>query len=248
MVGGRRLEDMMQGIARFQTGMAAAAMLTAALLAHTLAPHELLARTSAPGDLEDAIPRRFGDWSLVPDVGLVTPNVAEADGNDGAPHPKIFGIYSQLVERGYRNSHGDLVMLMVAYGPAQDFQSKAHRPEFCYVASGFRILDKSAAEIAYRVGAPPLKVMHLTAVRGSRMEPVSYWMRVGDKISIGAIDRQLIRLAYGLRGIVPDGALIRVSTLGLNPRESFEVQNGFVRDLFASLRPTDLKFFTGTTT
>jgi EpsI family protein len=238
----------MKGIARFQTGMAAATILTAALLAQALAPHELLARTSAPGKLEDVIPRRFGDWSLVPDVGLVTPDVAEDDGTDAPAHPKIFGIYSQLVERGYRNSHGDLVMLMVAYGPVQDFQSKAHRPEFCYVASGFRVFDKSAAEIAYHTGAPPLKVMHLTAVRGSRMEPVSYWMRVGDKISIGPFDRQLTRLAYGLRGIIPDGALIRVSTLGLNPRESFELQNAFVRDLFAALRPTDLGFFTGKTT
>jgi len=240
---------MMKGsVARFHTGIAAATMLTAALLAQTLAPHELLARTSAPGKLEDAIPRRFGDWSLVPDVGLVTPDVAEPEGSDGSAHPRLFGLYSQVIARGYRNSHGDLVMLMVAYGPAQDSQLKAHRPEFCYVANGFRVLDKSAAEIDYRLGAPPLKVMHLIAVRGARMEPVSYWMRVGDKVSTGAIDRQLIRLAYGMRGIIPDGALIRVSTLGLNPRESFEVQNGFVRDLFAALRPSDLSFFTGKAT
>jgi hypothetical protein len=71
-------------------------------------------------------------------------------------------------------------------------------------------------------------------------------MRVGDDIATGVVDRQIIRLKYGLRGIIPDGALIRVSTVGLAPETSYKLQDQFIRDLLAAIPLQDLKFFTGT--
>ena len=62
----------------------------------------------------------------------------------------------------------------------------------------------------------------------------------------GVIDRQLIRLKYGLRGIIPDGALMRVSTVGMLEQPSYALQNQFIRDLLAAIAPQDRKFFTGT--
>jgi hypothetical protein len=59
-------------------------------------------------------------------------------------------------------------------------------------------------------------------------------------------DRQIIRLKYGLRGIIPDGALIRISTVGLSEEMSFKVQDQFIRDFIAAIAPQDRKFFTGT--
>jgi len=52
-------------------------------------------------------------------------------------------------------------------------------------------------------------------------------------------------LKYGLRGIIPDGALIRVSTIGLPKDVSFKLQDQFIRDLLAAIPPQELKFFTG---
>jgi EpsI family protein len=231
---------------RAQLALASIAMLAAGYLAHLLEPRELMARSFAGRDLSAAIPRQFGNWTFVPSIGLVTPAVADepADTDPASVPPAI---YDQVVARGYQDGSGHIVMLLVAYGTIQDARLKAHRPELCYVAAGFRITDKTEAAVPYRDGYPPIMLTRLIAQRESRLEPVSYWMRVGDEISHGVVDRQLIRLRYGLRGIIPDGALIRVSTIGMAPAASFELQNQFIRDLLAALNPKDVPFFTGKT-
>jgi EpsI family protein len=135
---------------------------------------------------------------------------------------------------------------MVAYGPVQNYRLKAHRPEMCYTAAGFRISQKHGEELTYTEGQQPLKLTRLVAERESRFEPISYWMRVGNDIATGVVDRQIIRLKYGLRGIIPDGALIRISTVGLSQEMSFKVQDQFIHDFLEAIAPQDRKFFTGT--
>jgi EpsI family protein len=115
----------------------------------------------------------------------------------------------------------------------------------CYTAAGFRVSNKVGATVAYRDGAEPIKLTRLIAERESRFEPISYWMRVGNDITTGIVDRQLARLKYGLRGLIPDGALIRISTVGLPQEASYRLQDKFIRDLLAAVPPQDLKFFTG---
>jgi EpsI family protein len=227
---------------RIHIVVASIAILGSAVLAEVLAPRELMARSSASLDLEKVIPKQFGIWRLAPNITPVTP--AEPEGYVQAdPYSRI---YSQEVGRSYTDGHGNIVMLMVAYGPVQNFRLKAHRPEMCYTAAGFRVSSKSAAEVSYRDGASPLKMARLIAERESRFEPISYWMRVGNDITTGVVDRQIIRLKYGLRGIIPDGALVRVSTIGLPQEASYKLQDQFIRDLLAAVAPQDLKFFTGT--
>ena len=85
----------------------------------------------------------------------------------------------------------------------------------------------------------------MTAERESRLEPVTYWMRVGNDIATGPVESQIIQLKYGLHGIIPDGAVIRVSTIGLAPEASFKLQDQFIRDLLAAIPPQEVKFFTG---
>jgi EpsI family protein len=227
---------------RFQVVLASIAILGAAVLAQVLQPRELMARTSASPSLDQVIPKKFGQWTLVPEISPVAP--AEPEGYV-QPDPKSERIYSQEVGRGYKDAHGNIVMLMVAYGPVQNYRLKAHRPEMCYTAAGFRISDKTGAELGYHEGTAPLKMTRLIAERESRFEPVTYWMRVGNDVTNGIVDRQLIRLKYGLSGIIPDGALIRISTVGLPQEASFKLQDQFIRDLLAAIPPQELKFFVG---
>ena len=222
--------------------LASIAMLGSAVLAEVLAPRELMANSSPSPSLENDIPKQFGTWTLVPSISPVMP--AEPEGVE--INESTAKLYTQEVSRGYTDGHGHIVMLMVAYGPVQNFRLKAHRPELCYTAAGFRISDKFAAQVSYRTGAQPIKMTRLITQRESRFEPVSYWMRVGNDIATGVVDRQLIRLKYGLRGIIPDGALIRVSTIGLSQDASYQLQDQFIRDLLAAVPPQDVKFFTGT--
>jgi EpsI family protein len=228
---------------RLQIALVAVALVTSAVLAEVLAPRELMARTASL-DLEKSVPRQFGAWTLVPNVQPISPADPEGvidpngDGKNGQ-------IYSQEVGRGYVDRSGNVVMLLVAYGPVQNYRLKAHRPEMCYTAAGFRISGKHGEELAYGKGQQPLKITRLIAEREARFEPISYWMRVGNDIATGVVDRQLIRLKYGLRGLIPDGALIRISTVGLSEEMSFKVQDQFIRDFLGAVAPQDRKFFTG---
>jgi EpsI family protein len=228
---------------RLQVILASIAILVTAVLAAVLVPRELMARTSAAPSLESVIPRQFGTWTLVPEISPVKPTDLDAYVQPDAASTKV---YSQEVGRGYTDGRGNIVMLLVAYGPVQNYRLKSHRPEICYIANGFRISDKTEAALSYRSDAPPIKTMRLIAQRETRLEPITYWMRIGNDISNGVVDNQLSRLKYGLRGMIPDGALMRVSTIGLPTEASFKLQDQFIHDLLAAIPAQELKFFTGT--
>jgi EpsI family protein len=227
---------------RIQVTLASIAILGSAVLGEVLIPRQLMARESAAPSLESVIPRQFGTWTLVPEMSVVKPTDPE---EYVRPDPLSAKIYSQEVGRSYSDGHGNIVMLLVAYGPVQNYRLKSHRPEICYTANGFAISDKTDSVINYREGVPPIKSVRLIAQRESRLEPLTYWMRVGNDIANNVIDHQLSRLKYGLRGIVPDGALIRISTIGLPREASFKLQDQFIHDLLAAIPPQELKFFTG---
>src|SRR5262245_48219136 len=216
---------------------AAALILAAAGLAQAMVPRELMARASDGFDLQAIIPRQFGEWRQVPGFDLVRP--AEPDALENQ-------LYSQEFGRGYRDREGHLIMLMVAYGPSQSDRLQLHRPEVCYTASGYRVSNALETKISYAAGATPLKLKRLSAQRAQRFEPISYWMRVGDEVATGVLDRQFIKLKYGLRGIIPDGMLVRVSSLGQTEEAAYAVQDRFIRDLLAAVAPENVKYLIGT--
>ncbi len=229
---------------RIQIVVASIAVLGSAVLAKVLAPSELMARSFTAPALETVIPKKFGTWTLVPEISPVKPTDPEGYYQPDALSAKV---YTQEVGRGYTDGHGNIVMLLVAYGPVQNYRLKSHRPEICYTANGFRISDKTQATLNYRNDSKSIKMTRLIAQRETRLEPLSYWIRVGNDIANGVVDHQLSRLKYGVQGLIPDGALIRVSTINLPPEASYKLQDQFIRDLLAAIPPGELKFFTGMT-
>jgi EpsI family protein len=224
-----------------QAALAAIVILTSAAMAEVLRPRELMASSSTVPDLESVIPRKFGEWTFVPNVGLVTPT-----GPAGFVRQDLSAkIYSQEVGRGYVDRAGNIVMLLVAYGPIQDYRLKSHLPEVCYGAAGFRVSPKSVSEVSYSGGTSPLTLSRVTAVKEGRFEPISYWMRIGNDIATGVFDRQMARMKYGLQGLIPDGALFRVSTVGISQEVSYKLQDQFIHDLLEAISPENRKFFTG---
>ena len=104
---------------------ASVVILTSAGLAEVLRPHELMAKSSLAPDLEQAIPRQFGQWRYVPNTGLVTPAATA-----GYVRQELEAkIYSQEVGRSYTDGAGHVVMFLVAYGPVQNYRLKSHLPE-----------------------------------------------------------------------------------------------------------------------
>lgn len=223
-------------IQRFQIILACLAVLSSAVAAEAMIPRTLMVRTADSLDLEKIIPRRFAEWTLVPDIRLVEP-----------PEQAAFShwLYNQQIARGYADSDGHVVMLLIAYGSRQNDRLELHRPEVCYAAQGFRVSRPTAASLAYSEQAPPISLKRLVAQREARFEPVTYWMRIGNDVATGVVEQQLLKVNYGLRGLVPDGALIRISTTGLPERAAFEIESKFIQDLLQSVDPATRKFLVG---
>jgi EpsI family protein len=223
---------------------ATVAILTTAACADILIPRKLMASANPSLNLETMIPQKFGKWKYRPLVGLVTPTVPDyVETNE--QKALATRIYSQEIGRTYVDNEGHTVMLLIAYGPEQNYRLKAHRPEVCYTAQGFRVWDKTEHRLAINKNSSTLTVSRLLTQRETRYEPVSYWMRVGNDVSTGIFDNQILRLKYGLKGLIPDGALVRVSTVGLPAAQSFELQDEFIKDLLGSITPAAQRFLIG---
>jgi EpsI family protein len=223
---------------------AAVAVLATALCADIFVPNKLMASANRSLNLETMIPKEFGKWKYRPALGIVTPTeqgyVETKEQKDLAAR-----IYSQEIGRTYEDKEGHSVMLLVAYGPEQNYRLKSHRPEVCYTAQGFRVGNKTEHQLIFKDDSLPLRISRLITQRETRYEPVSYWMRVGNDISTGIFDNQLLRLKYGLKGLIADGALIRVSTVGIPASQSFALQDEFIKDLLTSIPPDAQRFLIG---
>lgn len=190
-------------------------------------PTELLSKQLPALDLEAAIPAVIGDWKI--DASMVpilpSPDVQATLGK----------IYDQTVNRTYVNSAGKRVMLSIAYGGAQTRQLRAHRQEVCYSAQGFQVsrLRRERIELA---GAS-LPVAKMVAKQGSRVEPVLYWFTMGDYAVMSLWDRQKVQFLYSLKNHIPDGFLVRFSSISENEAESFQLQTNFAEAMFAALEP-----------
>ncbi len=203
-----------------------AAMLLAAGLAIAIKPTHKISDAGPRVELETMIPSQFGDWRIDPTVVPITvsPQV----------QARLDKIYDQTLSRSYINAAGQRIMLSIAYGGDQGGEStQVHRPEFCYSSQGFRVLRSAVSEMVTRFGA--LRVRRLVAVQGQRNEPITYWITVGDRATLPGIGRKLSQLAYGLTGRVPDGMLVRVSSIEADAAAAYAVQDDFVRDLLASV-------------
>jgi EpsI family protein len=223
-------------ISRLHAIAAAIVIVSSAALAHVAVPRESMAVSAEAFDLQQVVPRQFGEWKLDQRIRLVFPPDAEGFARQ---------LYSQEVGRGYTDREGNLVMLLVAYGPNQTSRLQLHRPELCYTADGFRVSKSVPANVSYRAGAQPLNLLRLTARRESRVEPISYWVRVGDDITNSVWGRQISRLKLTLQNKIADGALMRVSTIGVAEDKSYEVQERFIRDFYEGLAPQHRAFFFG---
>lgn len=204
------------------------AMLAGIAMAATAAASPVLKPVADAGpaiDLEAAVPAQFGGWRVDPEVIPVAP----------APdvQSKLERIYDQIVSRTYVNSDGERMMLTVAHGGDQSDALKAHRQEVCYSAQGFEIRGLEHGRMAAAGRAIP--VTRMLAVRGERSEPVTYWFTMGDRVVLGRLERLGVQVERGFAGRVPDGMLVRVSSLSSDPAAAFAAQQSFIASLLAAV-------------
>ncbi|HOY86667.1 MAG TPA: EpsI family protein [Methylotenera sp.] len=202
-----------------------ALMVVASVLAIALKPTIRMADSGPKINLESLIPKQFGQWKIDETIsnGIVNPEVAN----------QLDIIYNQTLSRTYRNENGQLVMLSIAYGGNQSRDFQVHRPETCYAAQGFKIESKVKGLLSTPAGDIP--VMRIVANQGQRVEPITYWIRIGEKPLRGNLEQGFARLFYGLQGKVADGLLFRVSSLSSSSAEAYNIQSKFVGELLSAV-------------
>lgn len=198
------------------------AMLAAASLALALTPRKVVEQ-GLEINLEAMIPKQFGEWIQAEAIVSFNPII----------QAKLDRTYNQVLMRNYVNRKGETIMLSIAYGGDQSYSSQVHRPEMCYPAQGFQIKNISKASIDF--SGAKLPVMKLVATQGQRIEPITYWVMMGDSAVRGNIEQHLVRVKYGLTGKIPYGMVIRVSTISADESQSYLTQDQFVRDMLGAV-------------
>ena len=200
-------------------------MVSSGALTKALTPTIKIADQQERINLESMIPSTFGNWRI--DQSIIPLQV------DAETQAMLDKIYNQTLARTYINSLGERVMLSVAYGGDQSDNLAIHKPEVCYYAQGFEIMKNFADELVTQYGKLPIK--RLIAVKGNRSEPITYWVTVGNKAVLPGIEEKFQQLRYGLTGNVPDGMLVRVSTIDIDKEKAYRLQTNFIQDMLSAI-------------
>ena len=184
--------------------------------------------------LEVLIPKNIGDWREEPQriVQVVNPQAQQALEEE----------YSQVLIRSYVNADGYRIMLSLAYGSDQQPSWKIHEPEVCYSMLGFTLHRTETSRLVTPYGEIPVR--RLFASKGPREEPVTYWIRVGDK-AVGAGQSRLTQLMYTLSGRSTDGLLFRISSIDSDQTNAYQLQDQFINQLIATVPAGDRKHLSG---
>lgn len=185
--------------------------------------------------LEEMIPQKFGPWAIDTSIVPIMPS-PDVQAN-------LNKIYDQILSRTYADRDGRRVMLTITYGGQQTDQLKAHRQEVCYTAQGFKI--QNIFEQNINLEGTVIPVTRMFAVKGSRAEPVTYWFTMGNKVVFSRVERLLVQLKYGITGQIPDGFLIRVSTIDPLPEHAYGVQLQFINDMIGAMAKPDAQLLIG---
>lgn len=214
-----------------------ALMLVSAGLAAALRPTINLADERPPINLKNMVPTEFADWreQLLNSAQIINPQVQQV----------LDKIYTEVLTRTYVNSKGYRIMLSIAYGKSQSDALQLHKPEVCYPAQGFALLNKQPGVL--ELGSLTVPATRLVTELGQRREPVTYWTVVGDHVTKSSIDKKFTEVRYALKNRIPDGMLIRVSSIDGDTTTAYRNQDQFARDMVAAIAPANRERFSGNT-
>ena len=211
-------------------------MLLSAGMASALRPTISLADELPPISLKAMVPSAFGDWQEMPNMSaaIVDPTQQQV----------LDKIYSETLTRTYVNrSNGYRIMLSIAYGKNQSDALQLHKPEVCYPAQGFQLLGKQAGMLDLQ--GQPIAAVRLQTSLGQRIEPITYWTVVGGHITKGGIDKKLTEMRYALAGRIPDGMLVRVSSIDPATDNAYAMQSQFSKQMVQAIGPDIRNRFAG---
>jgi EpsI family protein len=188
-----------------------------------------------PIDLKTMVPTAFGNWRerLNFSNQIVNPEQKQM----------LEQMYSQTLSRSYVDPNGYVIMLSIAYGKNQKGKLQLHKPEVCYPAQGFALSSKQLDQID--LAGQTIAVTRLETSQGPRVEPLTYWSVVGEHITVSQNDKRLVEVGYALHGRIPDGMLVRISSLDKNTASAYAIQAQFANAMLQAIEPTTRSRFIG---
>lgn len=207
--------------------VAAVLMGSAAAGAQLATPRIRTADLGPALDLNRLFPASFGAWRVDTNLPVILPSPDV--------QAKLDAIYNQVLSRTYVNDQGYRIMLSVAYGGDQSDGMSIHLPEVCYPAQGFQVSSKEKGTL--QADGRTVPVHRLVTRLGARVEPVTYWITIGDNVAPSRTDQKLVQIRYGLRGQIPDGMLVRISSIDRDASQAFSMQSAFAGEMAEFLLP-----------
>jgi EpsI family protein len=125
-------------------------------------------------------------------------------------------------------------MLSLAYGKDQSDGHSVHQPSICYPAQGFTIINERDIRLTLDKHRQ-LIVHYMYTQNGQRIEPLIYWATAGDFLYEGTLQRKLVEFKYSETNLIPDGMILRVSTIEQDPNTAINSMVAFVKDWYASM-------------
>ncbi len=202
----------------------ALSMCVAPLAALSMRP----SNTPEPNFLEATVPKTFGEWHELKEVEQI---------KDPATEILLKATYAEVLSRAYVNEAGYRIMLSIARSSNQLAIQRAHRPEVCYPAQGFKLIG--AMEAGARLTTPygPIAVNRLITSQGPRVEPVTYWLTMADHVVNSQWDKRIVQIRAIVTGENPGGLLFRVSSIDRNAELALAIQEKFAADMMRSVSP-----------
>jgi len=181
------------------------------------------------------VPLQIGPWQFATADGVVVPREDEAAPQDG---------YDQVLTRTYLSADNPEVMLLLAYGSTQGGSLQLHRPETCYPGQGFLLSRFSDHELLIPGGAA-VEGRSFTAQRDDRVERVLYWTRISNAFPRNTAQEYRAIFTSIITGVIPDGILVRLSTLEPDIRRADAALARFAELLVRSTSVSDREVLIG---
>ncbi len=173
--------------------------------------------------INNLAPKTIGKWSFSNKSGLVLPTEDKLSDS----------LYSHVVTRVYTSATHLPVMLLIAYSNTQNGMLQLHRPELCYPANGYQISQPVIDSLSTGFSLQ-LPVRRFSALGFQRSEQVLYWTRIGEEHPTSWAEQRFAVMRANLRAVIPDGILVRVSTVAPDYDSAKADLEQFTRSLLES--------------
>lgn len=201
-------------------------MIGTSFISNISKPSRLMSEIDPRVSLLDELPQHFTRWTKLQN------NVAEIV--DPSRQAVLKYLYTETLSASYRNANDVLVMLSIAYGKDQSDGHDVHKPDLCYPAQGFAIIEQNDMVLALDTHRS-ITVKYMKTQNRSRIEPLIYWTTSGNYLYSNKLQKKLIDINYTKKRLIPDGMVLRVSTIEADSQLAIESITDFVKDWYAAM-------------